>query len=151
MKTLIREYKPDDFESLRKCVIDLKKFESQFDSDYLISNESVNNLLNEIRKEKIFVAEIENKVVGFISLRIENKNDELIVNRIDSLYVSDFSVLLDFRGKGIGHKLMSKAEDFARDMKIKYIKLIVFSKNKAVEIYKEMGFVEYETTMLKMV
>lgn len=151
MKSLIREYNLDDIDGLKKCVWGLKEFESQFDNDYLVSEESVKDLLVEIQKGNIFVAEVNKKIAGFISVNIENKNDELIVGKIDTLYISDFSVLSECRGKGIGHKLIEEVERLAKQKNIKYMKLRVFSKNRAIELYKEMGFVEYETTMLKAI
>ena len=51
MDVLIREYHQDDLEGLQKCILALKKFESQFDDDYLVSEESVKDLLFEIQKE----------------------------------------------------------------------------------------------------
>jgi ribosomal protein S18 acetylase RimI-like enzyme len=88
--------------------------------------------------------------VFFISCSYENKNDPLICKTVTCLYISDLVVRKQHRGKGIGKQLMKQAEKLARAKKINYIKLIVYSKNtKAVEFYKEVGFTDYEQTMLK--
>lgn len=151
----IRTYTPKDETAVKKCITELKKYESQFDPDYSTSEESVNRLFISILKEKenggeIFVAESNDKVIAFASLGIDDKNDELIVNKIPTAYISDIIVLEEYRGKGIGKALLKKAEDFAKEKGLKYIKLIVFSENnKASGLYKSFGFEDYETTMIK--
>jgi len=45
---------------------------------------------------------------------------------------------------------MEKVESYAKDLQIKQIKLLTFSKNqKAVDFYTKNGFEGYELTMLK--
>jgi len=154
---VIREYYRPDELGVKKCILELKKYESQFDLDYLTDDISVSKLFEDIQKGKenggeIFVAETEGKIVGFISLNIVNKNDELITKRVDTVYISDMVVLPEYRNRGIGKKLLDKAEEFTKERKIKYIKLIVFADNEVVKkLYEEKGFSSYEVTMLKKV
>ena len=150
MNIIIREYKMSDEGGVKRCIGELKKFESQFDPDYFTSEDSIEKLFSDIKNGKIFVAESENGIVAFISVVIENKNDELIVSKVDTVYISDFVVLPECRGMGIGHKLVKEVENFARTRNIKYLKLRVFSESeKTVGFYHELGFFDYETTMLK--
>lgn len=155
MNILIRSYKKEDEVQLKKCILELKLFESKFDPDYLTDKNSVDNLFLEIIKEKdsggeILVAQEEKKIVGFISLAITTKNDELILKKINALYISDMVILPKYRGQGIGTMLLQKAEEIAKQKKIKFLKLIVFAQNiKAKKLYEEFGFTDYEVTMIK--
>lgn len=157
MKIKIRKYLPTDKLDLKKCIIELKRYEGQFDADYLTDKRSVDKLFNEIINGKnqggeIFVAEVEDKVVGFIALEIQTKNDELIVKKIKAVYVADVAVLAEYRNLGIGSQLLKTAQEFAKNNKIKYLKLIVYADNqKARQLYENMGFRDYEVTMLKEV
>lgn len=157
MKVKIREYQSSDEKDVKKCITELKQYESAFDEDYFTNQKSVNNLLKHILESRkkggqLFVAEVNGQVVGFISWEIENKNDELIVKKVDSVYISDIVVLPEYRGKGIGKKLLERADEFAKEKKIPYVKLIIFSANKKVRsIYEDTGFRDYETTMIKKI
>lgn len=151
----IYPYSPSDELGVKKCILELKKYEGQFDHDYLTDENSVEKLFSDIQEEKkkggeIFVAKSNGQIVGFASLSIVNKNDELIVKKVDTVYISDMSVLPEYRNMGIGRKLLDKANEFAKEKGIKYIKLIVFADNiKAMSLYEKKGFKNYEVTMLK--
>jgi ribosomal protein S18 acetylase RimI-like enzyme len=159
MKTIIRHYKRTDEESLKKCIRALKEFESQFDPDYLTTEDSVQELfigLMEVVKKNqgaVFVAEVEEKgIMGFISLEISVKNAPEIVKKVNVLYVSDLVVLPEFRSLGIGEALLMRAEQYAKELGISYLKLIVFADSERVRsFYQRTGFKNYEITMLKEV
>ena len=94
----IRTYISKDEIAVKKCITELKKYESKFDPDYSTNKESVNRLFISILKEKenggeIFVAKSNNEVIAFASLGMDDKNDELIVNKIPTAYISDIVVL----------------------------------------------------------
>jgi len=156
MSAVIREFQKSDEKKVKKCIKELKEYESQFDEDYLTGSEAVDRLFQDLikakkeRKGKIFVAEANENIAGFISMEVENKNDELITKKVDCIYVSDLVVLPEHRGKNIGKMLLDKANEYAGSNNIKYVKLIVFSESKQTKaIYKHLGFQDYETTMLK--
>ncbi len=155
MEIEIRRSNNLDEGPIKKCILELKKYEGQFDPDYYTDEESVQKLFEDINgsKEKggeIFVAEAEGRVVGFMSLSITNKNDLLIVKKVDAVYISDISVLPSHRRMGIGGKLLDRASEFAKKKGIKYLKLAIFSENvNAKNLYLDKGFKDYETIMLK--
>lgn len=148
----IRKYNQDDKLGVKNCIVELKEYESSFDPDYLTDEESINNLLEDIEKGEILVAESNNEILGFVSFNITNKNEDLIVKNIPTLYISDLVVLSQYRGNGIGAELLKSAEEFAKERGIKYIKLIVFSENSAaIKLYEKAGFGDYEATLLKKI
>ena len=137
---------------IKTCIAELKQYEFQFDADCLTDQESIENLLIDIKNGEILVAEENNKIVGFVSFNIVNKNEELIMNDIPAIYISDIVVLAQYRHMGIGTKLIQEVESFAKEKGIKYLKLIAFSKNKdAIKVYEQSGFEDYEITMLKKI
>ncbi|ERJ12776.1 GNAT family N-acetyltransferase [Haloplasma contractile] len=64
-------------------------------------------------------------------------------------YISSIVVSKAGEGKGIGKKLMKKAEQWSKEKGYKQLVLNVFSKNeRAVEFYKKL---DYESEIIKMV
>lgn len=79
----------------------------------------------------IFVALDNNDIIGFISLC---KNE-------DNIYIDDYSVKEEYRGKGIGSKLMSLANTYALENNINELITHVETANKkSIEFYKNKGF-----------
>ena len=81
----------------------------------------------------IFVAEYNGRVIGFLS-----------VNRYKEsgyIYLDDFCVSAEYRGKGIGSELIQMAVAFAKEQQIGLILTHVESANKAsIVFYKNRGF-----------
>lgn len=83
-----------------------------------------------------FVAEIENKLVGFMAVIGSN----LKRNRHSANIV--LGVLDDYRGQGIATKLFNKAFEWAKEVGISRLGLTVIKdNNKAFNLYRKMGFV----------
>ena len=90
------------------------------------------NKINELfKKEDIYLAEIEKKIVGFIISRIKKGKDA---------FVDEFWVLADYQGKGIGRALLKFLEKESKRRGIKNVTLIANKKAKAVDFYKKMGY-----------
>ena len=81
----------------------------------------------------IFVAENNGKVVGFLSVNSYKENGYI--------YLDDFCVSEECRGKGIGSELMNMAFAFAEKQQISQILTHVESANKeSMSFYKNRGF-----------
>jgi ribosomal protein S18 acetylase RimI-like enzyme len=89
---------------------------------------------------KIFVAEIEKKVVGFVIVREEYYNDG------KSIMVEELVVDGSLQGKGLGRKLMDFVEDYCIKNKIKFVWLITNRKASAFKFYKKIGYKFKENT-----
>lgn len=83
---------------------------------------------------KIFVAEIDKKVVGFIIIREEYYNEG------KRMMVEEFVVNGNYQGKGIGKQLMTFVEDYCKKNKIISIWLITNKKAAAFQFYKKIGY-----------
>ncbi len=158
MGIVIRQYKEEDEKEFKQSIIDLQNYECAFDPEMLSGEATVDAWFNHVLEEnkqkdgQVFIAEIDGKAIGFISLRIELKGEQILLPNIKSVLISDFIIHPEFRGKGVGKQLLQKADEYAKEKNITYIKLSVFAANTdAKEIYKNLGFKEYSVTMLKKI
>ncbi|WP_028776950.1 GNAT family N-acetyltransferase [Shimazuella kribbensis] len=108
-----------------------------------IARESVDN---PSAGTEIFVAEDESgELLGFLELAPYRDN----LSGIDQGNIVAIAICPESEGKGVGTKLMTKAEEWARQKGYKQIVLNVFSKNyRAVNFYKHLN---YEAEVVKMV
>lgn len=141
MNYLIREANIEDAEN----VIEYIKIVSD-ETDFLISDSSERNFT--VRKEKeflqnmqnsilekMFLCEIENKIIGICS--IEGVNKIRIKHRADLA----ITVLKNYWGNKIGEKLIDYAIDYCKSNFIKKIELTVRIDNeRALKLYKKFGF-----------
>jgi putative acetyltransferase len=86
----------------------------------------------------IFLAHYNNKIVGTVSL-IPVNNEEFEIMKL--------GVVDDYKGLGIGRKLMQLCIDICQEKKVKLITLETSSKLKsAINMYLKFGFVHVEIT-----
>lgn len=141
MNYLIREANIEDAEN----VIEYIKIVSD-ETDFLISDSSERNFTVKKEKEflqniqnsileKMFLCEIENKIVGICS--IEGVNKIRIKHRVDLA----ITVLKNYWGNKIGEKLIDYAIEYCKSNSIKKIELVVRIDNeRAIKLYKKFGF-----------
>ena len=83
----------------------------------------------------ILVAEIDSKVIGYLSC--EEKNDE----ELPFIYLDDFCVDANFRGYGIGTSLISSADEYASNNNFGDLRLHVENENiNSIRFYNNLGF-----------
>ncbi|QLC65788.1 bifunctional helix-turn-helix transcriptional regulator/GNAT family N-acetyltransferase [Flavobacterium sp. LPB0248] len=89
-------------------------------------------------KDRIWMAEYNNKIVGCIAIQHQPENEAQL-----RWFLLDPS----FRGLGIGKKLLTDAVDFCKEQKFKNVFLLTTSmQDKALEMYKMAGFELTEST-----
>lgn len=106
------------------------------DVEEVISEERLNKLL---KTDSIYVAKINNKIVGYIIIDIKEKENEVIRYRkllsIDTLCIDE-----DFRGQGIGTKMLEFAKNIAKEQNCTDMHLTVNPNNeKAIKVYEKFG------------
>ena len=84
---------------------------------------------------EIYVAEIENKIVGFIVMHKEHYNDG------EQIHVKELAVKKAFQGRGIGKALIKKAEDYCKTKRIKHIYLTTSKDAPAFHFYMNLGYI----------
>ena len=97
-------------------------------------------------KEKnnvIYVAKIENRIIGYIYCKIDSIENGPTINLeaiIDGLYVEE-----TYRHMGIATALMDSVKIWAKDNKVKLLFLNVLDGNKnAMNLYYKNGFEDFE-------
>jgi len=90
------------------------------------------------RDEWISIAIDDDKIIAFLSIEVHHEDEEYI-------YLDDLSVTKQYRNIGIGTKLISNAESYAKDINIHTICLHVEKSNTAAfRLYKRLGYEIYE-------
>ncbi|MCC7290038.1 GNAT family N-acetyltransferase [bacterium] len=117
-----------DIESTAKVMVEAFNFVNQgwTEEDGLKNIEMILNYDYSIK------ATVEGKIVGFLASYIKD----------DHLYIDEIAVLPKHMGKGIGKELWKNALEFAREMKLDYVKLIADPKSDAYKWYSQIGFKE---------
>ncbi|KAB2331388.1 GNAT family N-acetyltransferase [Bacillus mesophilum] len=144
---IIREFKEKD-------KLHIKELSKRF-SDFNFMNYRDKNLMEkkqvelanaaiEKNKANIFVAEENEEFMGYIELAIQ---EDFFTGEKQG-YISSIAVLPGGEGKGIGKKLMKKAEEWTSEQGLKVIVLDVFKNNqRAVGFYEVLG---YQQEIVKM-
>ncbi len=106
------------------------------DVEEVISKERLKTLLEE---NSIYVAKIEEKIVGYIIINIiEKKNSFMRYRKL--LNVDTLCVDKNYRGKGIGTKMLKFAKELGRKNNCTDIYLTVNPENeRAIKVYENFG------------
>lgn len=104
--------------------------------DDLIEPESEEDILKDIKKEKIYViAEDSNQIVGVCYIDIS-------FIKLKSIRLGNMIIKSNYRNKGIGTKIINKVIEFAKTNNVKKIWLWTQEElTDAIHFYKNKGFV----------
>ena len=165
---MIREMIPEDRNEINEMQFELQRFFSEIDQTresllYQSINDAhhyMQKMIDDIKSMngKIFVAEKNNIVVGFIQgVIIEHKKGEdkiydLSHNPSKEGWIGLLYVKPDYRGNGIGQELLGKMKDYFIVQGCTSIKLLVLSDNaNAIGFYKKIGFMAHNLEMVMKV
>lgn len=134
-------------QQLRECVIALQDFERALDprmpSGSDIVDEYIPQMLERCKSSpgQIFVAEVDGNIAGYVTVLTKVSSGELEDGDIEYGLVADLVVTKKYRGAGLGRTLLAVAEDYARDNRVKWLRIAVLAENRsAKELYSSMGF-----------
>ena len=89
---------------------------------------------------KIFVADIENKIIGHCIMKIRNIKNHPVMDDMINVEIDDMCIDQEYRRKGIGKKLFEEVEKYAKEIKAKNIELMVWEFNQeAKRFYEKLG------------
>jgi ribosomal protein S18 acetylase RimI-like enzyme len=98
----------------------------------------------------LIVVEIDNKIIGYGSGAILDPMDWRIPKKIAEL--DNLVIAEEFRGKGIGTKILEMFEEWCREKNVDLMHIEVNTQNdKAINRYKKSGFTEYNLILEKPV
>ncbi len=126
-----------------------RKFNNNIDLENGINH--FERIFPELFKENVyFLAEDEEKIVGFIGGKIERKSEFYKNRRIGAIY--DLFVEQKYRGRKIGTRLIKTFISWLKTKKIKIIEIDVSPKNRtAIKLYENLGFKESNIQMRKKI
>ncbi len=155
----IREYKPEDHIQVENLLAELQDLEAKIIPGMKPGKEMAERYLRDAvledvseKEGKIFVAEQDRKVIGFLWVYVEKEPRDFMYTEpiYVFLHIGDFIVTRNFRGQGIGKALMRAVENYAKEKGIDKIKLQATAKNiQAREVYEKWDFEEDEVTLIK--
>jgi ribosomal protein S18 acetylase RimI-like enzyme len=153
---IIREYQNKDEKSLEKCIIELQEFERNLQPDFRPKGSKVSAayrkyLIKKIKNNhgKIFVAETDKQVSGFIAILLEKQTSPCMAIKKNA-YITDLVVLSKYRKSGAGSELLKRAENIAIRSGTRNLFLDVMFNNKlALSFYHSKGFKNRGITLLK--
>jgi ribosomal protein S18 acetylase RimI-like enzyme len=154
---MIREYQPGrDTPSLRECIVELQEFERTIEPALPAGAAMADAYFAYILERgseycgQVFVAEVEDKVVGFVSVWARVPQTEPDEPPTAYAYISDLVVLAPFRQCGLGRALLARAERYAREQKATVIRIGVLAQNViAKQLYLDVGFTERRIELSK--
>lgn len=99
---------------------------------------------------RVFVAEVERAVVGFVCVWGRVPPQEPDEPQTDYAYVSDLVVLAAWRRRGIGRALLARAEAYARSLGMDAIGIGVMARNReARALYQARDYREVHVELRK--
>ncbi|GAB1372349.1 hypothetical protein MASR1M45_24110 [Candidatus Kapaibacterium sp.] len=89
---------------------------------------------------------------GFIiAFRQKAADSPMLIPR-DYIYIEFIGVNINYRNKGIGHKLLAKVENWAKKQNIQQLELKVWGFNdNAINFYKSIGYGTLNTMLRKII
>ena len=130
-----------------ELMVSEKRFDPYFEKDWYFSEDGAKFLLKEIRGRNhiCFVAEKENQLIGYASCKVlaDNTARPGKIAELDNLVVAE-----QYRGHGIGHKLIAAFKLWAKIKEATRLKVIVNAHNTdAIHFYKSTGFEDLQLIM----
>lgn len=98
-----------------------------------------------ISNHYVIVAIIDQKIVGYLAGTINDREsyEEIQYGELNNMLIKD-----NYRGYGIGKKLIDSFKDYCKSHKIHNIKVVASFKNaKAIDFYHKNGFDDFNLTL----
>lgn len=153
----VREYTKDDVDAIKTCLVELQDFERLMDPHRLsgikVAHEYLEHLIKlcEEGVGKIFVVEINENVVGMISVYIEDDKKHFRKKQRFA-YIADLIVMKEYKDKGVIKELLDKAERYSLLKKVDTIQTSILKGHEEnLNGFLRNGFHEFEIKMRKRI
>jgi ribosomal protein S18 acetylase RimI-like enzyme len=152
----VRPFRRGDTRHVEQCFAELQSFEKSIEDNRVdgdaISSTYVRHLrkLCDIWDGRIFVAEQDDRVVGFVCVLANFDSKDMIEAHTRHAFITDLVVTMKLRSQGIGRSLLQEAESFALKRGASVLRLNVLAGNTTARaMYGKANFRELEIKMIK--
>ena len=143
MKTIIEIPRIEDFNKVNELAKQVHELHVKWRPDLFLSVDEViskEDFEKMIQAKEIFVAKIEDEIVGYITINIKEKINPIMRYR-KQLQIEAICVDEKTRGKGIGTQLLKYVKQYGKEYDCTDIYLTVNEENEsAIKMYEEFGF-----------
>ena len=152
----IRQADERDTAGLEACFDELQSFELSIEwnraEPALIRTAYIRGLFDDCAKTSgaIFVAEMSNRVVGFVCVLSRVDSQDILERDREHAYVTDLVVLESYRKAGIASELMRVAEAHAFSSGARRLRVGVLAVNSGAHgLYRKLGYRDREIVLEK--
>lgn len=160
MDITIRKFKKTDEVAFKKTITAIQTLDRTYKEGYIAPEKMVDDWFDLLMEDKktydgeIYVADVDGNAVGFLSIRLEppTEESEIFMEPDKNALITHYYVFPEFRGKGIGKRLLINMEDYAKKRHVRYVRTYVCAGNKnAREIYQRFGFIDEDIIIVKKI
>ena len=145
---LIRLAEAEDIERIQQLSQELMEYEKNnstkeymFNMNWALTEQGYNNYKSNIENDWIYVACVDNEIIGYMTCWIDRKRSWL---EYDVLEIGNLYIQKEYRRLGIGTELINNAKSLCKDNGIRFLKIEVLEDNKeAQRFYKKHGLYNY--------
>lgn len=128
----IRRAVAEDYKEIRQMCNDIQKFRAEKRKDIFMRTDTLsfpdfNNYCNKNSPDVCFVYTIEDKVVGFIKMRLNTICGEKLYRNFSYLEIENFFVKKEYRKQGIGTALGNYVISYAKKKRVKKIEFCAWN------------------------
>ncbi len=139
---------PDDKPVLLDFIVELQRFEAEFESDRRLdaayAEDQFADLMKNLDNGAVFVAEDDGRSVGWVMVYETEGKPYVIEEERRQAVICELYVDPVLRGKGAGRALLAACEDWARGRGIAVIHIGHLSSNRrASDVYEKAGYASY--------
>lgn len=143
MEVIIEIPKLEDLEQVNVLAKEVQELHVNWNPNLYLSVDEVINkeyFEEKIQSKEIFVAKLQDKIIGYIDFNIAEKDNPIMRHRkqlsIGAICIDELN-----RGKGIGTLLLQHVKNIAKENNCTDIDLTVNDKNEnAIKVYESFGF-----------
>lgn len=150
MNVEYRKAKIEDLNVIQNLNNELFKLEKEnYDptlvNDWPITEEGKEYFIDLINNHFVWVAVIDNEIVGYLAGTIEEKGSYELVQYGE---VNNMIITEKCRGLGVGRSLMDSFKKYCKDNGINNLKVVASAKNaNAIAFYRKNGFKDFNLTL----
>ncbi len=149
-KVIIRKAELEDLTSIQKLNdnlfdIEFNNFDDTLKREWALEKDGQEYFEDMIKNEIVFVAQIEDKIVGYLAGSICEQISYITETfaELDNMCIYD-----EYRRFGIGTLLMDEFKKYCKEKNIQNIKVTASAKNnRAIQFYMKNGFEDYNVTL----